>query len=178
MLVEELKQLTVVPIRPRMVFAHMRSAKAYAETSYAKRLKVGCVIVDTVHDRPVSVGWNGTAPGEPNTCEKMFEGELVSLSGVIHAEANALARVPKETNPEDLMMFVTHSPCPSCTQEIIESGIKLVIYQQPYRITQGIVDMLEAGISVFRMVDLYAVVQHIMCQGQLVSVPVFVHPDV
>lgn len=165
-------------IKPRMLFAHMRSAHAYALSSYAQRLKVGCVIVDPRVDQPLSIGWNGTAPGAPNVCEKEVDGQLVSV-GVIHAEENALSKLPQRT--EDccgLVMFVTHSPCPECTRRIIDSGkIAKVFYDRPYRIIDGIIEMLAAGIEVYRMVDQIVVVQHSVKNGELVSTPVLVNPD-
>ena len=166
-------------IKPRMMFAHMRSAQAYALSSYAQRLKVGCVIVDEQTDQPVAIGWNGTAPGAPNVCETEVDGQLVSV-GVIHAEENALMRIPEAVdNRVDLTMFVSHSPCPVCTQLIIKScAIKKVYYNVPYRITDGIVEMMNAGIEVYRMVDQYAIVKHHLDdQGNLTSTPVVVNPD-
>lgn len=166
-------------IKPRMLFAHMRSAHAYALSSYAQRLKVGCVIVDEQTDQPVAIGWNGTAPGAPNVCEQEVDGELISV-GVVHAEENALMRIPEALdNRVDLTMFVSHSPCPVCTQLIIKScAIKKVIYNVPYRITDGIVEMMNAGIEVYRMVDQYAVVKHCFdAEGKLTSTPVLVNPD-
>ena len=165
-------------IKPRMMFAHMRSAHAYALSSYAQRLKVGCVIVDPRVDQPLSIGWNGTAPGAPNVCEQEVDGELVSV-GVIHAEENALSKLPQHTKDWcGLVLFVTHSPCPECTRRIIDSGkIGKVVYGQPYRIVDGIIEMLAAGIEVYRMVDQYAVVQHSVYDGELISTPVLVNPD-
>ena len=167
-------------IKPRMMFAHMRSAHAYALSSYAQRLKVGCVIVDPRADQPLAIGWNGTPPGMPNVCEMEQHGQIVTNPVVIHAEENALKRIP--THAEDwcgLVMFVTHSPCPSCTKRIIESGsIDKVFYNHPYRITDGIVEMMNAGIEVYRMVDQYAIVKHHLDdQGNLTSTPVVVNPD-
>lgn len=165
-------------IKPRMMFAHMRSAHAYALSSYAQRLKVGCVIVDPRVDQPLSIGWNGTAPGAPNVCEQEVDGELVSV-GVIHAEENALNRLPQWTDGWcGLVMFVTHSPCPECVRRIIDSGkIGKVIYDRPYRITDGIIEMLAAGIEVYRMCYQYAIVQHSVYDGELISTPVLVNPD-
>ncbi len=164
-------------IKPRMLFAHMRSAHAYALTSYAQRLKVGCVIVDPRVDQPVAIGWNGTAPGAPNVCEQEVDGQLVSLESVVHAEENALDNIRKAHT--GLVMFVTHSPCPRCTKKIIESGnIDQIFYNVPYRITDGIVEMMNAGIEVYRMVDQYAVVKHCFdAEGKLTSTPVLVNPD-
>lgn len=148
-------------IKPRMLFAHMRSAQAYAQSSYAKRLKVGCVVVDPNTDQPISIGWNGTAPGAPNVCEREVDGKLVS-GGVIHAEINAMRRIHNLYDDRmDLVLFLSHSPCPDCVREIIDSGsFSQVYYSEPYRIIDGIKDLLNAGIEVFRMVDQMAVLQH------------------
>lgn len=164
-------------IKPRMMFAHMRSAQAYALSSYALRLKVGCVIVDPLIDQPLAIGWNGTAPGAPNVCEQELGGQLISLESVIHAEENALDNVQKAR--AGLVMFVTHSPCPRCTKKIIGSGnIDKVVYSQPYRITDGITEMLNAGIEVYRMIDQHVIVKHgFDDEGKLTSTPVLVNPD-
>lgn len=167
-------------IKPRMMFAHMRAAQAYGKTSYARRLQVGCVIVDEETDQPVCIGWNGTAPGHPNVCEIEVEGQLVSHEGVVHAEINALARIPEAVdNRVDLTMFVSHSPCPACTKEIIKScAIKRVIYCEPYRITTGIVEMMNAGIEVYRMVDQFAILKYSFNdKGELTTTPFCVNPD-
>lgn len=168
-------------IKPRMLFAHMRSAHAYALSSYAQRLKVGCVIVDPRTDQPVAIGWNGTAPGAPNVCEQEVDGQLVSV-GVIHAEENALNRLPPHPRVykwECLTLFVTHSPCMDCTRKIIESArVDKVFYNVPYRITDGIKMLLNSGIEVYRMIDQYAVVQHGFGEnGEVTSTPVLVNPD-
>lgn len=149
-------------IKPRMVFAHMRAASAYAATSYAKRLQVGCVLVDEDADQPVSIGWNGTAPGAPNICEKEVDGQLVS-EGVIHAEENAINRLRWSYPFKKLTMFVTNSPCPDCTKKIIASGmVNKVVYLEPYRILDGVKELMAAGIQVYRMVDNHAVLHHVL----------------
>ena len=138
-------------IKPRMMFAHMRSAQAYSLASYAERLRVGAVIVNQLTDQPVAIGWNGTAPGAPNVCEVEQDGQLVSV-GVIHAEINALQRL-KDTDVDNLVLFVTHSPCPDCVNAIIESGIKTVCYDAPYRITTGLRTLLNAGVKITRVTE-------------------------
>lgn len=168
-----------IGIRPRMLFAHMRAAQAYADTSYARRLQVGCVIVDPRTDQPLSIGWNGTAPGAPNVCEQEVDGQLVSV-GVIHAEENALNKIPEYAkNWQGLVMFVTHSPCPECTKRIISSGqIQKVIYKNQYRITDGIVEMINAGIHVYQMIgDQFVLYHKINHFGNLISVQVASNPD-
>ena len=73
----------------RMDIYFMKVAQLTAELSYAKRKKVGAVLVKD--NRIISIGFNGTPKGVDNTCEDVMpNGSLVTKSIVIHAEANAL----------------------------------------------------------------------------------------
>lgn len=136
-------------IKQKMIKAHLRAAQAYAETSYAVRLQVGAVIVNQLTDQPVSAGWNGMPPGEPNICEHEVDGQLVSKDNVVHAEINALSKIPVSIPRNFLTLFVTDSPCPVCAQRIVESGIRQVIFTRRYRLDEGINILLKAGIEVY-----------------------------
>ena len=77
--------------------AHMAAAEVYAKLSYAKRKKVGCVIVRD--DRIISIGYNGTPSGWDNECEyttlwkdgkQLSSPILVTKPEVLHAETNAI----------------------------------------------------------------------------------------
>lgn len=167
-------------IKPRMMFAHMRSAVAYGVTSYARRLQVGCVIVNPETDQPVAIGWNGTPPGMPNVCEMEQHGQIVTNPCVIHAEENALMRIPENVDDfTGLVMFVTHSPCPDCTQKIIDNGkIDKVYYQEPYRIMDGIKRLMNAGIEVYRMVGDMTILKHVFDdQGEVGYEQILSNPD-
>ena len=84
--------------------AHMRVAEIYAELSYAKRKKVGCVIVRD--DRIISIGYNGTPSGWDNECEnstlwkdgkQLSSPILITKPEVLHAETNAIAKLASST---------------------------------------------------------------------------------
>jgi len=51
----------------RIKQAYMDVATRFSELSYAKRLKVGCIIVKD--NRIISIGYNGTPAGWDNQCE-------------------------------------------------------------------------------------------------------------
>jgi dCMP deaminase len=51
----------------KMIKAHLDVAQRYAELSKARRLQVGAIVVKD--DRIISIGYNGTAPGDDNNCE-------------------------------------------------------------------------------------------------------------
>lgn len=148
----------------QVLLAHLKVAKAYAELSYAKRLKVGAVLVKD--DRVISVGRNGTPSGRPNECEtidevwKKYETEnpdkylslMTSKPEVVHAEMNAIAFAAKSgVSTNQCIMVMTHSPCYDCSKLIVQSGIKKVYYETEYRITDGIKFLQECGVDVKRI---------------------------
>lgn len=131
----------------------MGIATLAAQRSTCYRGNIGAVIV---HDNnPVAIGYNGPASGEPHchgtSCAKKADGGCLRS---VHAEVNALARanISIAINHHHCDMFVTSNPCPDCAAAIIASSmIGRVYYQAPYRITQGITELLNAKIQVFRL---------------------------
>jgi dCMP deaminase len=103
---------------PKLNKTYMDVAKRFAENSYAKRLKVGCVIV--THNIMVP-GYNGTPAGWDNNCEDKvwmdrgaggwldpeeimmrwpFEGEQLDSDGVIVQGRYALKTKPEVLHAE------------------------------------------------------------------------------
>ena len=130
----------------------MKVAQLTAELSYAKRKKVGAVLVKD--NRIVSIGYNGQPKGWDNACEDILpDGSLVTKSTVIHAEANALFWCAKtEIITEGATMYLTLSPCSTCALGLIQSGVKRVIYLEAYRDISGISVLEKAGIKVDQLV--------------------------
>lgn len=85
--------------------------------------KVGAVIVDD-KNRVISIGYNGVPRGvdEPKIGDR--EGKLLRT---IHAEENALAFAYRDV--EGCRMYVSFPPCAHCAAQIIQRGIKEVIYR-------------------------------------------------
>jgi dCMP deaminase len=140
------------PERKRQILlARMQQAKDEATLSYARRLKVGAALI-TPDDRVIMLGRNGMPAGGDNNCEivtkRTLEGgfvekELETKPEVLHAENNVIAYCAKEgiaTN--GCTLVTTHSPCFECSKLIINSGIKRVVYETEYRLTEGI-DLLK-----------------------------------
>jgi dCMP deaminase len=121
-------------IPSKFITAHMKVAEVYAELSSAIRLKVGCVIVKD--NTIIGIGYNGMPSGWDNKCEDSvylddMHVQLVTKPEVIHAEANALAKVTRSTNSsEGASLFVTHAPCIDCAKQIYQAGIWQVFYKQ------------------------------------------------
>ena len=129
---------------------YLRMATIWAENSYCRRRKVGAIIVKD--QMIISDGYNGTPAGFENICE---DDSGQTKPYVLHAEANAITKVARSHNSSDgATLYVTASPCVECAKLIIQSGIRRVVFNELYRITDGI-DLLErAGIECVHISDL------------------------
>ena len=106
---------------------YMDIAKRVAEMSYDSDTKVGAVIVQD--GNIISMGWNGTPAGFPNDCKHPNTG--ATLPYVIHAEANALAKLARDGgNGLGATLYCTLAPCMECTKLILQSGIREVVIEK------------------------------------------------
>ena len=122
---------------------YLRMAKIWAENSYCKRRQVGATIVKD--KMIISDGFNGTPSGFENVCE---DSDGMTKPYVLHAEANALTKVARSNNSSDgATLYVTASPCLECSKLIIQSGITRVVYDELYRLTDGIDLLKRAGVE-------------------------------
>lgn len=135
------------------LLTHMAAAKVYAELSYAKRLKVGAVLIKD--DRIISVGYNGTPSGMSNKCEyidSVLDAEVKTKPEVVHAETNVIAFAAKNgVATKDCIMVITHSPCFECSKLIIQAGIRGVYYETEYRLTSGLDFLKKAKLTVEKL---------------------------
>jgi len=71
---------------------------------------------------------------------------------VLHAEANALAKVARSSeSSEGAVLFVTHAPCMECAKMIYQSGIKQVFYRDNYRSDAGPAFLRQAGVLINKL---------------------------
>lgn len=137
-------------MKDKLKYFYMNVAKDSAKLSYAKRAKVGAVIVKD--DDILSFSWNGTPSGFDNNCEYEVNNELVTKPDVIHAEANCILKSAKlGKSVKGATMFVTLTPCVNCAIMIIQSGISTVYYDTEYRILDGIEYLKKAGVHVEKL---------------------------
>lgn len=126
---------------------YIRMAHIWSENSYCTRRQVGALIVKD--KMIISDGYNGTPTGFPNICE---DDNNVSLPYVLHAEANAITKIARSGNNSDgATLYVTDSPCIECAKLIIQSGIRRVVYDREYRLTDGVDLLRQAGIEVLHL---------------------------
>jgi dCMP deaminase len=134
-------------MKQKFIDAYMDVAKRFAQLSTAKKLQVGAIIVKD--DRIISVGYNGMPSGWTNECEVVIPEELKTKDEVIHAEANAIAKLAKgPESGKDSTMFLTHSPCIHCAKQIYTAGVKKVYYENDYRLDNGIKFLKQCGVQV------------------------------
>ncbi len=130
---------------------YLRMASIWAENSYCQRRKVGAIIVKD--KMIISDGYNGTPAGFENVCE---DEHGVTKPYVLHAEANAITKVARSNNSSDgSTLYVTASPCVECAKLIIQAGIKRVVFNELYRIADGIELMKRAGIECVHITELH-----------------------
>lgn len=129
---------------------YLRMARIWAENSYCRRRQVGAILVKD--QMIISDGFNGTPSGFENVCEDE-SGQTKPY--VLHAEANAITKVARSNNSSDgSTLYVTASPCLECAKLIIQAGISRVVYNETYRITDGL-DLLErAGVKCIHIQNL------------------------
>ncbi len=120
----------------------MTITQQVAERSTCNRAKVGAVIV---RDRNIlATGYNGAPAGMPHCTEagcliyesKTPYGEVEqNCFRTIHAEINAIAQAAKNgSNIKDSSIYVTHTPCIHCIKVLVNTGIKTVYYESPYKL--------------------------------------------
>lgn len=123
---------------------YLKMAQSWASNSHSKRSQVGCLVVK---DKTIiSDGYNGTPTGFPNICE---DENNQTLSSVLHAEANAITKLAKNTvSSNGSTLYVTLSPCYDCSKLIIQSGIKRIVFSEVYRKLDSFDLLNQAGIEI------------------------------
>lgn len=120
----------------------MHTALELAKESNCVSFKVGAVIVK--NKRIVSIGYNGTPAGFIN-CKDVFKDydksdpiqrekhHIWSKKHEIHAEMNALMfAINEHISIEGATLYVTHHPCDECLKNIVQTGIKKIVYKHDY----------------------------------------------
>lgn len=124
--------------------------------STASTLKVGAIAVHRKFQKIASFGYNGSYPNAPiskgtGTEEESFE---PGQSGFIHAEINMIAKF-RESDPENYIVLLTHSPCSVCTKVLVNAGFKYIYWVEDYRETTHISALSDYGILYGNIAKLY-----------------------
>ena len=112
---------------PRLIEWAMGMAHHVAQLSKDPSTQVGAVIFDEQR-RFVSAGYNGFARGVNDTEDRLHD-RPTKYKLTLHAEKNAILFATASL--EGSTIVVTHPCCAQCAAQIIQSGIKHVIYPTP-----------------------------------------------
>lgn len=130
-------------MRPSRDATLMRVAQAFADRGTCSRLPVGAVF--SRGGRVLITGYNGPPSGAPECAH----GDDEPCADAIHAESNAIAWAAREgIRLEGSELHVTHSPCPACARLIVQAGVERVTYLIPYRLTEPVDYLRDAGVEV------------------------------
>jgi len=134
-------------MRPTFEDIYIELAEKLSKRSTCNRMSVGCVIVSEDYSHVYGIGYNGNAKGRKNGCERNEPGNC----GCLHAEENALLKVSEPASVPKIA-FVTHQPCEYCAKRFInKQGFIRIYYKYPYRKTEGLEILKEAGIEVIKL---------------------------
>ncbi len=120
----------------------MTITRQVAERSTCNRAKVGAVIV---RDKNIlATGYNGAPAGMPHCTDvgcliyqsKTPNGDTEeNCFRTIHAEINAIAQAAKNgSSIKDASIYLTHTPCIHCVKVLVNTGIKEIYYESPYKL--------------------------------------------
>lgn len=120
----------------------MTITRQVAERSTCPRAKVGAVIV---RDRNIlATGYNGAPAGLPHCAEvgciiyesRAPDGNVeTNCYRSIHAEINAITQAAKNGSAiAGADIYVTHSPCIQCMKVLVNTGIRKVFFEKPYKL--------------------------------------------
>lgn len=138
-------------MKSKMYKPYMEAARSFALLSYAQRKKVGAIAI-TPQD-VVLYSWNGRVGGGENKCE--IEGQDVTRPDVLHAEANIVSKAGREgISLNGSTIVATLSPCLPCAMQMYQAGVKRVIYDEEYRIRDGIDFLKNLGVKIDKYEDL------------------------
>lgn len=101
--------------------------------------KVGCAIENS-NGKIISTGYNGLKNGFDRK-DVSIRNRKDKLKYFVHAETNALAEITKGTGN---IIYLTHSPCQSCAQNIVAHGINQVIYINEYHACKNFKQIFQA----------------------------------
>lgn len=129
------------PSRPDWNHYFLNIAEIIATRATCPRKQFGAVI--TIENKIVSTGYNGSPSGTPHCYDVGCLMENNHCVRTIHAEINAI--VTAKCNLNGATLYSKGLPCYNCTKQIIQSGIKKVVYQEDYGDTTKIKEFAAQG---------------------------------
>ncbi len=146
--------------RPDWDSYFMGIAKVVALRSNCMKRKVAAVLVKD--KRIISTGYNGTPRGVVNCsdggcprCNNVdVSGKSLDECLCSHAEENAIVQSAYHgVTIKDSVLYTTFSPCLTCTKMIINAGIREVVYNVEYPLSETSLTLFEQAHVLIRRLD-------------------------
>ena len=120
---------------------YLAIAQLLRTQSTCLRGKVGAVLV--LERRIIATGYNGAPPGMPHCfelgCLVDENSHVTGCQRTLHAEANVIAFAARHgVCTRGATLYCTHGPCLKCAQLILAAGIRGIVFQTPYRLSNGL----------------------------------------
>lgn len=130
----------------------MDEAWKEADKATCLKKKVGCVIVN-LDNEIIARGWGGR-PDVMGACEvcvrdkeEFFGDDCNSLHSeqraILSCDARARRQLPGST------IYITHGPCDQCMKFLLQTGIRAVVYDKPYKTHferyEGLIEVYDAN---------------------------------
>lgn len=133
--------------RPCREELYLAIAQLLRTQSTCRRGQVGAVLVRD--RRIIATGYNGSPPGMPHCLEVgcLTDPETygAGCQRAVHAEANVLAFAARHAGGAGgATLYSTAGPCLRCAQLTVSAGVTSVVFQEPYRLPDG-VDLLDSA---------------------------------
>jgi dCMP deaminase len=132
-------------MRPSLEDTFMSLAKVWAlRSTCTSRVAVGAVLVNKA-GQVIASGYNGSPRGTPH-CDKIgcspdADGHCTNA---IHAEENAILQCAMTgASTVGCSLYVTHSPCMRCAKQLLQVGIKRVLFSVFYGNTLDVKEYLQ-----------------------------------
>ena len=116
--------------RPNLEQVFMRIAKTIALRSTCRHRDQGAVLVKD--DHIISMGFNGSPPGQPHCIELGYcskdEG-LPCMAEGLHGESNAVITAARfGISTQNTTLYSVYSPCRACCNILRVAGVMKVVY--------------------------------------------------
>jgi dCMP deaminase len=110
----------------------LKIAHQVATRATCDRKHVGCVI--TKHRAILATGYNGSIRGMAHCDDAGHMMRDSHCVRTLHAEANALVQAARNgVRVEGATLYSTAFPCWECFKLVTNSGVREIVYDEPYR---------------------------------------------
>lgn len=136
--------------RPSRHQTIMEVADAFSRRGTCLRAQVGAAIARD--GRVLVTGYNGPPAGLEHCDTLCAVRHKAGCLVAVHAESNAIAYAARYgISVTGSHLYTTHLPCLNCSQLIINAGLASVTYVTDYRIQDGKMLLLIAGVDIMSL---------------------------